>query len=149
MITKNILIQSATPASRPAIIRLLEASKLPVEDLTPELSNFYIATDDDKLAGVAGLEIHGEYGLLRSLVVAPDYRNQKIADQLIRKLETTAKQMKLTTIYLLTETAPKYFSSKGFQTIHRNEVPPVLQQSSEFSHVCPASSIVMKKNVEV
>ena len=146
MMTTNILIEAAPPAAKPAIVRLLHDLKLPYEDL--EQSAFYIATADGELAGVAGLEIHGEYGLLRSVAVDPAYRNQKIADQLIRELEKHAKQNKLASIFLLTETAPKYFSSKGFQVIQRNEVPAVLQQSSEFSHVCPASAIVMKKTVD-
>jgi amino-acid N-acetyltransferase len=46
---------------------------------------------------------------------------------------------------LLTETAPGYFETKGYQQITRADVPEEVQQSSEFSHVCPQSAIVMKK----
>lgn len=147
MITENIRIRNATTKFRSEIIALLDILKLPVADLSVDLSHFYIATDKDRVAGVAGLEIHGTYGLLRSVAVHPEYRNQKIAEQLIRRLEEEARDLKLSAIYLLTETASGYFVVKGYNAIHRNEVPIVLQQSSEFSHVCPASAIVMKKTL--
>ena len=149
MIAKNISITSANPVQRAAIIRLLEAAKLPVADLPADLTHFVVATVGNRLVGVVGLEIYSNYGLLRSLVVDQAYRNQQIAEKLIDRLEAQTKQLQLSGIYLLTETATEYFSKKGFQTIQRNEVPAALQQSSEFSHVCPVSAIVMKKTVAI
>jgi amino-acid N-acetyltransferase len=145
MTTNNIIISTAIPAQREAIIQLLESARLPVADLPSDLSHFLVAISRNKVVGVIGLEIYGNCGLLRSLVIDHEYRNQHIAEKLIMHLEQHSKQLQLSTIYLLTETAPIYFSKKGFQTIQRDEVPSELQQSSEFSHVCPASAIVMKK----
>lgn len=94
-----------------------------------------------------GLEHYDGAGLLRSMVVHPAYRNRQIAERLVQQLEETASFSGITALYLLTETAEKYFSRKGYQTITRSEVPPLLMQSSEFSHVCPASATVMKKEL--
>src|SRR5687767_11801009 len=145
MITSKISIISSNPSHRPAIIQMLEAAKLPVADLPSDVSDFFVAVDGKKVIGVIGLEIYGDHALLRSLVVDPAYRNQNIAEQLVLQVEDRARKLKISGIYLLTETARGYFEKKGFITIQREEVPPELKKSSEFSHTCPASAIVMQK----
>ena len=130
---------------RKNILAILSAQKLPVEDLPNNLDNFLLAKESDKLIGVIGLEIYGAYGLLRSLAVIPEYRNKGIAGKLMERLESLAALKSLTTLYLLTQTAPEYFFRKSFQKITRDEVPDEMKESSEFSHVCPKSAIVMKK----
>ena len=92
-----------------------------------------------------GVEAYGSYGLLRSLAVHPDYRGTGIAGKLIAHIEGLSILKGVIEIYLLTETAPEYFKTKGFAQIQRNEVPAQVKASSEFSHVCPVSAIVMKK----
>lgn len=130
---------------REHIIALLSSEKLPADDLPASLDNFLVTIADSKLAGVAGLEIYGNCGLLRSLAVRPDFRNQNIAGKLVAQIEYLAEAKGLKAIFLFTETAPDYFSRKGYQAITRSEVPVEVQQSSEFSHVCPQSAIAMKK----
>jgi amino-acid N-acetyltransferase len=132
---------------RQSIVAVLEAEKLPVDDLPETLDNFLVATKNGLLIGVGGLEIYGAYGLLRSLAVLPGYRNKGVAGKLIGRLESLAASKYLKELYLLTETAPEYFAGKGFKKITRDEVPDEVKQSSEFSHVCPVSAIVMKKSI--
>jgi len=132
---------------REDIITLLSSEKLPAGDLPATLENFLMAVQDDELIGVIGLEIYGNYSLLRSLVVKPAFRNQNIAGKLIAQIETLAVSKGLKAIFLLTETATDYFARKGYEKISRNDVPEEVQQSSEFSHVCPQSAIVMKKDI--
>ena len=129
------------------IAEILSAEKLPVDDLPGTLDNFLAATENGLTIGVVGLEIYGVYGLLRSLAVLPGYRGKGIAGKLIEQLESLAARSGLKALYLLTETAPEYFAGKGFQKITRDEVPDEVKQSSEFSHVCPVSAIVMKKSI--
>ncbi|HVW98136.1 MAG TPA: arsenic resistance N-acetyltransferase ArsN2 [Mucilaginibacter sp.] len=130
---------------RGLIAGLLKTEKLPADDLPASLENFAAAVEDDALTGVAGLEIYGDYGLLRSLAVDGNFRNQGIAGQLVKHIEAVAQARHLKAIYLLTETAPEYFTRKGYTTITRNDVPADVKRSSEFSHVCPQSAIVMCK----
>jgi len=129
------------------IVALLSAEKLPVSDLPESLKNFLAVIESDELIGVIGLETYGHYGLLRSLAVHPNSRNQNIAGKLVAQLEKLAVSEGLKSIFLLTETAQDYFSRKGYQIIDRNEMPSEVQQSSEFSHVCPQSAIAMKKDL--
>ena len=65
------------------ILALLQSSNLPITDLTENhLSQFYVATDTNKIVGVAGLEIYDACGLLRSVAVADSHRNLHIAQKL-------------------------------------------------------------------
>lgn len=145
--TNQISIEPANLKNRDAIIDLLVSEKLPVEDLLSELENFFIAKDDSVVIGVVGLEIYGDIGLLRSLVVKKEYRNRKIASGLIDDLENFARKSQLKNIFLLTETAEGFFKQKGYLTIARREAPEPLKKSSEFSHVCPSTAALMKKRL--
>ena len=133
---------------RDDIIALLSAAKLPTDDLPETLKNFWAMIKNEELIGVVGLETYGNYGLLRSLAVRPDYMNQNSAGKLVAQLENLAAAEGLKAVFLLTETAPDYFSRKGYQIITRAEIPAEIQRSSEFSHVCPQSAIAMKKDLE-
>ena len=140
----NIL--EASFQQRDAITTLLQSQGLPTEDLPQALPDFYVAVEEEKVIGLIGMERYSRFGLLRSMVVHPDYRNRQIAEKLVQLLEEKAGTSGIQYMYLLTETAEKYFERKGYSTIGREEVPAEIKTSSEFSHVCPASATVMKKS---
>jgi amino-acid N-acetyltransferase len=141
-------IIKATEQSRNEMINLLKSNNLPAEDLPKELDEFYTAMDGQRIVGLIGMERYSHYGLLRSMVVHPDYRNKQIAKKLVQLLEQKAANSEIITMYLLTETAENYFSRNNYQLITREEVPEELLLSSEFSHVCPVSATVMKKELQ-
>jgi amino-acid N-acetyltransferase len=140
-------IAKAAAQNRNEIINLLQANKLPVEDLPISLTDFYTATEEGKIIGLIGMERYGQCGLLRSMVVHPDYRNKQIAKALVKMLEEQAIASGIKVMYLLTETADTYFIKKGYSPIARGEVPAEVKVSSEFSYVCPVSAIVMRKSL--
>lgn len=133
---------------REEMIALLQANRLPVEDLPENLSGFFGVVEDGKIVGLIGMETYGKHGLLRSMVVDAAYRNRQIADMLVRRLENTALSHGISTMYLLTETAQSYFAKRGYTVTSREDVPEQIKGSSEFSHTCPSSAIVMKKPLE-
>ncbi len=143
---QNMIIDQAQPYMQ-QVIELLEAEKLPTADLPQTLDNFIVAIQNGSVTGVAGIEIYAQYGLLRSVAVQAGQRNLGIAGNLLTRLEALSKLKGVTTWYLLNETTPAYFERKGFIKITRADVPAEVQCSSEFSHVCPASAIVMKKEL--
>jgi amino-acid N-acetyltransferase len=140
-------IIQANQTHRQTIIELLKAEKLPVADLPGNLDHFFVASIDGEIIGAIGLELYPPFGLLRSMVVQQDHRNQKIAAALVQALEKHATDLKLSSIYLLTETASTYFDKRNYQRVERTEVPDAIKQSTEFSSVCPVSAIVMKKSL--
>ncbi|MBO9204933.1 MULTISPECIES: arsenic resistance N-acetyltransferase ArsN2 [Niastella] len=140
-------IIQANQTNRQSIIELLKNEKLPVDDLPGNLDHFFVAVSDSNIIGVIGLELYPPFCLLRSMVVRKDYQNQKVATALVETLEKHAFDLKLSRIYLLTETASAYFDKKNYQRVERSEVPDEIKGSTEFSSVCPVSAIVMKKSI--
>ena len=132
---------------RNEVVELLNTHKLPTKDLPGLLHDFFVAVDNNAIAGVAGLEIYSNYGLLRSLAVDLNLRNRGIGAILLDKIEALAAGKGLEAIYLLTETAKDYFENKGYEQIARMDIPEEVKASSEFTHVCPETAIAMQKSL--
>lgn len=143
----QITIAKAEENQRQQIIDLLIAEHLPVDDLPASLAHFFVAENEGVVIGAIGLEDYNRRGLLRSMVVKRNFRNNQVAGRLVQQLEMYAQQTGIHSLYLLTETAQQYFERKGFQYVGREEVPEAIRMSSEFSHVCPVSAAVMKKEL--
>ncbi len=60
---------------REGIVAILAAEKLPVDDLPENVENFLVAKDKGELVGVIGLELYGDYRLLRSFAAVSAHRN--------------------------------------------------------------------------
>lgn len=129
------------------VITLLQSLHLPTEDLTGNLENFFVALGANEIIGTVGLEIYGEYGLLRSLAVDPQLQGKGIGHSLVSYIEQYAQNKGLKELYLLTETAKDYFEKKTYQLIARDKAAEAIKQSAEFSHVCPQSAVLMKKTI--
>ncbi len=136
-------IRPANTEDWPAITALLTASGLPLAGAEQHLSNFLVATEEDKIIGVAGLEIYGTAALMRSLAVSPPHRNQQIADQLVQQLLRRARAQGLSSVSLLTTTAPSYFQRFGFQSKTWSELPGELSSSEELRGACPSSAMAL------
>lgn len=50
-------------------------------------------------------------------------------------------------LYLITTTADGYFKRLDFGRVERSNVPDAIARTRQFSDLCPASSVVMKKEV--
>ena len=141
------MIVPANNQQRQIVISLLQEEKLPVSDVSESLEHFFLAIDGMQVIGAIGVEKYEHFGLLRSLVVKKEYRNRNIASLLVDALEKHATSVGIDSLYLLTETAPRYFEKKGYRILNRNEIPACVQASSEFSHVCPQSAVAMNKKL--
>ncbi|MBN8825967.1 MULTISPECIES: arsenic resistance N-acetyltransferase ArsN2 [unclassified Spirosoma] len=140
-----IHIDTARPDDQAAIESLLAQNDLPIQDLPTGLPNFVIAKENETLVGVAGLESFGSVGLLRSVAVDPAHQGKGIAARLLDRLLDTARAANLQDIYLITTTANGYFTRYDFAPISRELVPDPIQQTQQFSGLCPSSAIVMKR----
>jgi amino-acid N-acetyltransferase len=132
---------------RDEVIDLLTTENLPVSDLPGLLNNFFVAVNDGRVCGIAGLEMYGNYGLLRSVAVGRDWRDKGIAAGLLSKIESVATERGLEAIYLLTETAKDYFENKGYEHIARMDIPEDIKASTEFTQVCPETATAMQKSL--
>lgn len=82
--------RTPTPLTEPAdLLPLLRACDLPVGDIAPgPAQRFFGLRGAGGCIAVVGLEPSGALGLLRSLAVAPAYRGQGVARQLVAYAET-------------------------------------------------------------
>lgn len=135
-------------ADLPAVQTFLKGQHLPIDGIVGNRSGFLLVEDQGRLIGVAGLEVHGNVGLLRSVAVDPAYRSQGIARQLVQQAIQYARQLRLTDLYLLTTTAENYFPRFGFKKIPRTQAPTVLHGSAEFQGACPETAALMHLPLE-
>ena len=73
----SLQAEPARPHDLPGALDLLGRSGLPETEVAQRWGHFFVVREDDgRVVGVAGLEVHAEHGLLRSVAVDPDYRGQ-------------------------------------------------------------------------
>lgn len=138
-----MLTRRAGPEDWPAIEALLLACSLPLDGARDHLSLFRLVEEAGQIQGVAGLEVHGEAGLLRSVATAAAFRSQGVAASLVDALLQDARKFGLTSVSLLTTTARPYFERLGFEVQPRDDSRPALQASLEFQGACPESATFM------
>jgi amino-acid N-acetyltransferase len=129
-------------------LELLRRSDLPEQGVADGFGHYFVVHDDMRLVGLAGLEIHGQDGLLRSVVVEPTHRGQGLAQALVEAVVERGQKLRLRTLYLLTTTAHDYFGRQGFLDCARAQAPEAIRASWEFSTGCPTTSAFMKRELE-
>ncbi|WP_018152533.1 arsenic resistance N-acetyltransferase ArsN2 [Leeia oryzae] len=132
-----------------AVEGLLSAAGLPVEDIHLCSMDHFIGyrTPSGTLSGVAGLQLFGTVGLVRSLAVASTLRQQGIGQQLLKQIEQHAVAQGVRQLYLLTTTAKPFFLRHGYQEADRAQAPLPIGQTPEFSGLCPATASFMHKSL--
>lgn len=140
---EEVMVRDARASDLPAVLSLLEGAGLPTAGVAEWLPRFVVAEAEGKLAGAAGVEAYLEDGLLRSVVVAEEWRGRGLGAKLVARVLDDATRAGLLRVYLLTMTAEQYFPRLGFRRIAREEVSQAVQQSPEFQSICPSSAAVM------
>ena len=140
------LIRACPPKA--IALAMLEAAQLPIEDLRESsFEHFFYAGSDGAPTGLVGLEISGADALLRSLVVDPQMRGVGLGQALVAQVEAHAKTQGINVMYLLTNTAEPFFERLGYVRADRSLAPLLIQQTREYSSLCPASAAFMLKKL--
>ncbi|MDR7518309.1 MAG: arsenic resistance N-acetyltransferase ArsN2 [Armatimonadota bacterium] len=127
-----------------AICALLSAVGLSTDGVAEAMAGFLVAREDGRVVAVAGLEDHGAAGVLRSVAVAPDRRNQRLGAELVAALIDRSRQQGHRALYLLTNGAEGYFARFGFRRVGRDAVRPEVARSSQFgSEACTSSAVMV------
>lgn len=143
----DLIIKPANKENLNAIFKLLLDNKLPTVDLKEDYVDLFVGLINDNVVASIGLERYNGIGLLRSLAVSDEFKNQKIGDKLMIQLFNLCNTDKIDELYLLTTTAEKYFEKYGFCKIDRNNTPDTIRQTHEFKDICPVSAVVMCKKL--
>jgi|TARA_B100001964_G_C14177976_1_gene574773 amino-acid N-acetyltransferase len=130
----------------PALVRLLEASVLPTDDLNPaDLAHFLGVYEGDVLLAAGGLQILGNSALLRSVATLSSARHRGLATGIVKELEIHAQRIGIEEIYLLTETAGAFFQDLGYEVESRNGAPSAITKTAQFSELCSQSAALLHK----
>lgn len=139
---------SAAEETLSAILELVSACALPTTGIREQFpSNYVVLRAGGEVIGCAGLEVHGEFGLLRSVAVSRAFRQCGFGIDLVEERLASAKEQGLAAVYLLTTTASDYFRKLGFTEAQRSNVPAAVRASDEFAAICPASAVCLSKQI--
>ena len=141
-------IMAAGPEYRAALSVLLQQTGLHHEDLPADIAHFLVALDDEgKVIGSAGWELYGPTGLFRSFAVAPEHRKGGLGQRLYQAAMDHARSQGIREAWLITISAADYFSKRGFERVDRASAPHPIQHTVQFSELCPASAVLMKRSL--
>lgn len=131
-----------------SVLALLRDADLPETGVAETFRNFVVVRDDETVVAAAGLEVLGDSGLLRSVVVDPTFRGQGLGALLMAGVLQLASHLDLRALYLLTTSARGFFLKHGFADCPRAEAPPAVRQSWEFQTGCPETSAFLKRDLQ-
>ena len=138
----NIVKLQATDLAQ--LENLLRENKLPSDDCAAQLDAFFGIFDAARLIAAGGLEVRGEHALLRSIVVDPEFRSTGLAARLTEFFIAEATSHGLQSLFLLSETADRYFSRFGFEPVPRDQAPTTIVKTRQFADLCPQSAVFMR-----
>ena len=145
MADQSLTIQRAEPTDLDQLCILLEANGLPSRDVWKKPECFFISRVENHVVGGGGVELCGTSGLVRSVVIEESHRGRGYGAVLCDELETHAQRSGIETLYLLTTTAAPFFRKRGYEETPREETPEPIQETTEFTELCPASATCMLK----
>ncbi len=141
-------VRKADQQDAPFIRGLLKDNGLPFEDISSkEIVLFVGYTSPKSIIAVAGIEVHGDFGLLRSLVTKKPFRRRGYGKALCLRVIEYAKQENVKELYLLTITAKGFFKNLGFREVDRQKAPKAIQETNEFKSLCPKSALLMSMSL--
>jgi arsenate reductase len=144
------VVQAASASDLDEVRRLLNECGLPEEGVEDQWPQAYVVVKDDhRVVASAGLEVYGREGLLRSVAVAPQFRERGWGAQLLQERMRAAARSGVTRVFLLTTTAADFFLHHGFVPADRGSPGPELRSSAEFARACPTTATCLVRNLEV
>ncbi len=142
-----VVIRSAKANDLPRAEALLRDAHLPLDGFREHLADAMVAERGSEIVGCVELELYGKAALLRSLVVSRAERGRDLGKRLTSEALRLARDRGSRDVYLLTETADRFFPRFGFTTLDRSEAPAALLASVEFQSACPKTAIFMHRRL--
>ncbi|MGC9778368.1 MAG: GNAT family N-acetyltransferase [Candidatus Heimdallarchaeota archaeon] len=149
MSNENLLINKANLTDLDGILALLTTVNLPIEGVKEHLDNFLVVKDSGAtMKGCIGLELYKEHALLRSAAVHPENQGQGIGKKLTKAIISLVKQFGVQKLYLITDTAERFFRKEGFAVVSRDKIPASVKESVEFTFSCAKTGVSMIKELK-
>ncbi len=150
-------IEPARSADQPAIDALLAAAGLPADGAAAAFEHGVVAREGAAregaaregaaLVGAAAVELYGDAGLLRSVIVAPGRRGTGLGRLLVREAEAIARAAGVRDLYLLTDSAADWFPRLGYEAVEREVARAAVGASIEFTLSCAETGVAMRRHL--
>ena len=141
----DVHIRPAVANDLSRVSDFLTENKLPTNGVDKCIGNFMVAEDKEgSWVGIAGFELYGKSGLLRSVAVDERFRGMGQGRALVDAVLRSVKAKGVDTVYLLTDNAEAYFGGLGFEVVDRGDIDDAVKASVEFGEMC-ASAVAMRK----
>lgn len=129
------------------VLSLLEEVGLRTEGVEEFFHDFLLISDESGVIGCVGLEVYGSVALLRSLAVRPRHQKKGYGSILLDAVLEDATKRGIAEVYLLTRTAEKFYTLRGFQITNSSTAPDAISKSQEFLELSPSGSALMLKRL--
>jgi N-acetylglutamate synthase-like GNAT family acetyltransferase len=136
------------PGSDPVLKQLLDGAGLPTDDMEDAGRMFFLASAGGSVCGSGGFETAGPDVLLRSIAVDPDHRGQGFGKAITLDVLQRARLVGSVRAFLLTTSAAPFFESLGFARIDRTAAPEAILRTRQAASICPASAVLMVKDLK-
>lgn len=145
-------VTTIAPADRDdfgQVVQLLIACDLTAAGLEEHIDSLLVVRRRGEIVGCGALEVYGQKGLMRSIAIAPEARGAGLGSEITCAVLARARDLGVTEVFLLTETAWLFFPRFGFREIEREDVPGTVRASVEFDRqVCSEHAVVMAAKLE-
>jgi N-acetylglutamate synthase-like GNAT family acetyltransferase len=122
----------------------LLAADLPVDDIAEGGRRFFRFDRDGQTVGYGGFEPHGQYALLRSMVVLPELRGRGLGRAVAEAVIEKARAAGCLEGFLLTTTAAEFFQHLGFAPIDRKYAPKAILATRQAATICATAALLAR-----
>lgn len=149
MQVEPFLIEPQRARDQMRVFELLRQAQLVEEDLHSGMAavDFLVMREAGQVVGAIGLQSAHGAGLLRSLVVLKSLQRQGRGAALVAAAERLAARRGIDDLFLLTTDVAGFFALLDYLRVDRASAPPAVQQTAQFSFLCPATAVCMHKRV--
>lgn len=119
----------------PQIEKLLSSEWLPPLMVAEFLETFWSLADGAGVLGCAGLEVYGEAGLIRSVVVHESLRGKGFGDLLAETAIDEAKRRGVQRLYLFTGDRMPFWARFGFEQCTLEDWEPAARASWQWQGI--------------
>ncbi len=148
--TLGVKLRAAGPSDREDGISLLNQVGLDAVEMTRHFpAGYVVARDGDNgaLAGLAGLERHGNDGLLRLVAVRPSLQGAGLARALVIAVMDLAEVVGIRNLFVLSKIAPESFARLGWEKIGREDLPAELEAAAAVTGRDPTNATILRLRV--
>lgn len=145
--SEEIEILNARSEYLNSVKEILQLNHLPLLGVEDQFSNYFVLQLNMEIIGVIGLEIYGDSALIRSFAILPEFQKKGLGTILFQQILEYAQEKKIKNLYALTETAKNFFEKNGFGVVDRKFAPLEIQQSKEYTTICPNSAFFLKRAI--